>query len=248
MYVRKRNNPEVIETLLDYSVSTEDENAAIAAIEATRFMASAEHLGYFLGVIENTQNNQIRKAAEANAEETIKKGKSKATMESAVAAAYEKTNDKVIKHTYLRLLGEIGGERALEIVKENLASSDLNDNTAAIIALENWADTSGFRILIDFLASSPEEKLRNRAFRAAITQATMAPSDKSEDFWTQLRLEARTRDEEMKVVRGLANVDPAPWVYASLDTVIEQSENSDTVDIAERAKKRLAEVEKIRGN
>ena len=52
--LRKRENPAIISTLLDFARSTNDIKASVAAIEAVRFMATDDHFAEFIEIIQST--------------------------------------------------------------------------------------------------------------------------------------------------------------------------------------------------
>lgn len=243
--LRKRKNPAVIGTLLEFARSTDEMPAAVAAIEATRFMSTDIHLGEFLDIIKTTKNDMIRKAAEENAAEIIEKSGSKPALGQAVAQAHETETDDVIRHSLLRLLGRVGGETSLALAKENLNSEDVKDKIAAIVALGTWGDVSGFKALIEYLGTGPDLQLRARAYESAYQYLISSPENNSEELWTLLSTEAKTQDEQMKLVRGLANVSPEPWVFAMLGKFAsDDSEYDGVIDLAERAIVRLKDIQK----
>lgn len=241
--LRKRNNPAIIGTLLSFARSTDDTNAAVAAIEGTRFMSTDEHFQTFIEIIQSTQNETIRKAAEANAAEIIGKSSSKATLGDTLISAHDSASSDVIRHTMLRLIGGIGGEEPLELAKRNLDSEKTEDRIAAIVALGQWSDQSGFKALTGFLASGPELDLRNRAYASAYQYAMKSTGD-TEEIWTLLKAESKTQDEQLNLIRGIANVTPAPWAYSILESIVATADNDKVIDLAERAIVRLKDIEK----
>jgi hypothetical protein len=243
--LRKRANPAIIRTLLDFARSTQETNAAVAAIEATRFMATEEHFPVFIEIIQTTEEDLIRKAAEENAARIIEKSGSRSSLAGTLAAAHDAAFNDIIRHSMLRLLGRVGGDQALALARKNLESPTQADNIAAIIALGNWGDAEGFRTLITYLSSGPDLQLRTRAYDSALNFASNATAN-LEEIWTLLAGQSRTQDEQLKLVRGLANSEPEPWNYALLQNIIDNSEVDPAVDLAERAVIRLRDIERTR--
>lgn len=241
--LRKRKNPEVIRPLIAYARSTNDTNAAIASLEAVRFMATEEHFPEFIEIIQTTQNDAIRKAAESSADRIIDKTVSKDSLGAIVSAAYDNAFNDVVRHTMLRLLAGIGGEKSLALAKENLQSSETQNQIAAIVALGNWKDQSGFKALIEFIASSPELSLRKRAYDSAITYASES-TENLEENWNLIAEQAKTNDEHVKLVRGVATSRAEPWAFAILQGVAENSDDDKAIDLAERAIVHLKDVQK----
>ena len=241
--LRKRKNPEVIAKLLDYARSTDDPQAAVAAIEAVRFMATEKHFQTFIDIIQSTQDDSVRKAAEENATKIIAESSSKDSLGNVIATTYDNAFNDAVRHSMLRLIGGIGGEKALALTKKNLDSPDQGNKISAIVALGKWKDQSGYKVLIDYIDSDPEPDYRKRAFETAFGYASDA-TDNLEENWTLLAQQARTQDEELKVIRGLALSKPEPWSFALLEGISANSENDKAQDSAERAMAHLREVEK----
>ncbi|QTN31409.1 protein kinase [Akkermansiaceae bacterium] len=245
--LRRRENPAIIGTLLDFARSTDDKMASIAAIEATRFMAKDAQFAEFLDIMKSTKDDLIRKAAEENAAEIIGKTDSKAALGKAVAEAHESATEDVVRYSMLRLLGRIGGESSLALARKNLNSEDVKDKIAAIVALGIWADDAGFKELIAFLGTGPDLATRSRAFESAYQYASEKEGD-TKETWILLSTQAKTQDEQMKLIRGLANVKPEPWAFELLGKLEKESEYDRVIDLAERAIVRLKDIEKTQAN
>lgn len=245
--LRKRNNPAIIGTLLTFARSTKDVSAAEAAIQATRFMADDSHFAEFLEIIRTTQDPKILKESSENAVKIIEKSQAKAALSSTLVIAYESAPSVPVRHAMLRLLGRIGGDKALEITVKNLASEVEVDRIAAIETLGAWNDQTGYIKLIEFLQSAPPLPLRARAYDSALQHATAVESD-AQDVWTLLSTEAKTQDEQRKLILGIANITPAPWAYALLKGIADNSDNDQAVDLAERAIIRLQDIERTQGS
>lgn len=244
--LRKRNNPAIIGTLLDYARSTDDVAAAEAAIQATRFMADDSHFPEFLEIIRTTKESRLLKEAEENAARIIGKSSDKTALGSTLFSAYDSTTNDEVRHAMLRLIGRVGGDKALELVRKNLSSEAMKDKVAAIVTLGTWGDKTGYTELIAFLKSGPDLQLRGRAYDSALQNAIAAESDVQE-IWTMLASESKTQDEQLKLIRGLANVNPEPWAYAILQNIADNSDSDQAIDLAERAIIRLKDIERTQG-
>ena len=241
--LRKRKNPAIIGTLIDYARTTDDTKTAIAALEAVRFMATDEHFPAFIEVIQSTQNDGIRKAAEANAAKIMEKASSTDSLGDIVVAAHDNAFNDLVRHSMLRLLAGIGGEKALNLAKQNLESDETKNKIAAIVALGNWKDQTGFKALIDFIASGPELQLRGRAYDSAIGYASES-EENLEENWTLIAEQAKTQEEQIKLVRGVATSKPEPWAFTILEDIVNKSEDDKAIDLAERAIIHLNDVKK----
>lgn len=242
--LRKRNNPAIIGTLMKFARSTKDVQAAEAAIQATRFMADDSHFAEMLDIIKTSKEPRIVTAAEENAAKIIEKSKSKAALGTAIAAAYDSAPNDLVRHTMLRLFGRIGGEKALELVQQNLDSAEVKDKIAAIVALGVWGDRGGYTTLIGFLKTTTDLQIRTRAFNSAFEYAAQNESEIQEN-WTLLAAETKTQDEQLKLIRGMVNIKPAPWVYAIIQKFADSSEYDEVKDLAERATNKLKDIESI---
>ena len=245
--LRRRANPAIIGTLLEFARTTDEIPAAVAAIEATRFISTDTHFRQFLDTIKTTKHDMIRKAAEENAAEIIKKTASKPALGKAVAEAHEATSDAIVRYSLLRLLGRIGGDASLALAEKGLQSEDVKDKIAAIVALGTWADNSGFKALIKYLGTGPNLQIRSRAYASAYQYAAEKEGN-IEEIWTMLSTESKTQDEQLKLIRGLANVKPEPWAFALLKKFEDESEYDKVIDLAERAIVRLKDIQKTQGS
>lgn len=245
--LRKRKNPAIIDTLLEFARKTEDPKAAVASIEAVRFMVTDEHFPQFIQIMQTTDDDSVRKAAEGNAAKIIEKSSSKDALAAIVTAAHDTAFNDVVRHSMLRLMAGIGGESALALAKKNLESTEAKDKIAAIVSLGRWASQDGFKTLIDYLASGPELQLRSRAFDSAIEYASNS-KENAEENWTLLSEHAKTQEEQLKLVRGVATTTPGPWSFAILDQIIKSSDDDKTIDLAERAVVHLKDVQKTQSS
>jgi len=244
--LRKRKNPAVIGTLLDFAKSTDEPKAAVAAIEASRFMASDEHFPAFLEVIQTTDDDLIRKAAEENVATIIDKTSSKSILGQTLLSAYESASNDTIRHSILRLIGRTGGEQALALARDNLDSPDVKNNIAAIVALGSWTGQDGYKLLLKYLSTASDLQLRDRAFKSAF-QFTSQSTDNIQENWTLLAEQTKLQEEQLSLIRGLANIPPEPWNFAILQDIVANSDNDAAVDLAERAIIRLKDIQKIQG-
>lgn len=244
--LRKRNNPAIIGTLMKFARSTKDVQAAEAAIQATRFMADDTHFAEFLDIIKTSKETVILTAAEENAAKIIEKSKSKPALGTAVSAAYDSAPNDMVRHAMLRLLGHIGGDKALEMVQKNLDSPKKEDKVAALVALGVWADRGGYTTLIAFLKTATDLTIRARAFNSAFEYANRSETE-IQDNWTLLSAESKTQDEQLKLIRGLVNVKPAPWVYAIIQKFADSSQYEEVKDLALRAIDKLKDIESVQG-
>jgi serine/threonine protein kinase len=248
--LRMRKNPSVVPTLMNYARSTSDVRSAVSAIQAVRFMAGEEQFEPFLDVLQTTTQEEVRKATEDTMAEIIKKSAAKDRLAAKIAPAYDASINENVRHSILRLLGRCGGDKPLEIIKKALASDDLNLKFAALTSLGAWGDDGGFATLTGFLTSSQDEKLRGKAFEAALKfvsdpTRTHTPAGDQQQ-WTELNQLARTRAEQESVIRGLYNFDE-DWSLKLL-TNYSKSDDDRIVDLSQKAIEQVTERIRVKKN
>lgn len=241
--LKQRANPEIIETLLTFAKSTTEPESAVAAMEAIRATVKDEHFAEILDFI-SSDNNRMRTAAEENAVRIIRNSSKTGELGSRLIEKYSSASEDTVRHAMLRLLGRIGGEKAMGIVAENLASNDKKKQIAAIIALQNWSSRDGFLELVEFIPTTTELDIRARAFTSAY-QYSLEDQENTRENWTLLETKAKTQDEQIKVIRGVANVKPAPWAFALLKKIANTSDDEKAKDFAQRAIVRLRDRQKV---
>ncbi len=236
----KRKNPAIVQLLINYAKSAPEPRIALASIEACRELASEAHFQVFLDLLKNTTDEIIRKAAEDNIATIISKSGSSTLFRNPLISAYKASAIDAVKHATLRLLGRVGGEQALALVKETLKSPDPKTKMVALGALSNWVDSAGFDLLISQVASEPDPKNRKLAFDAAIKCAAQI-KDKPEEAWKKIAEQAKAEQDEIDLINALANYSPDPWVFDIVNNIIKTSANPKAVA---RAKGAIAHLEK----
>jgi hypothetical protein len=68
-----------------------------------------------------------------------------------------------------------------------------------------------------------------------------------QENWTLLSGEAKTQEEQLKLIRGLVNVKPEPWVYAIIQKFADSSQHEEVKELALRAIDKLKDIESVRG-
>ena len=242
--LRSRANPEVVETLLDFAKSTDEKESAVAAMEAIRPSATDKSFPEILGFI-SSDDNRMRTATEETAVKIIERSSSKGDLRARLTEAYNSASKDNVRHAMLRLLGRIGGDESMGLAKENLQSDDKKNQIAAIVALQNWSTRDGFLALTEFIPTSTELDIRARAFSSAY-QYSLEDAENAEANWSLLQEEAKTQDEQNKVIRGIANVEPAPWAFALLQKIVDTADDEKAVDFATRAIARLKDIQKVK--
>jgi serine/threonine protein kinase len=241
--LRKRKNPVVIPTLLEFCRSTGDTRAAIAAIEACRFMATDKEFSKYVEIVEYSTNSAIRQAAEANIGEILKKSPNRETLGQKIISAQATAVNDEVKYSLTRLLGPAGGAKAAEVVKKSLESENKIEQLAAAKALGAWADDTMFETLIEFIGKVTDDELLDRVFDAGYDflniEGRKREPDVSEDYWKMLAKAAKTPKQEMKIVLGLANNETDDWAVSVIEYFVDNSDDDKVKDKAEGAIDRI---------
>ncbi len=247
--LRRRKNPAIVPTLLAYASrpGLEPRNA-VAALQAVRHMAGDEQFEQFLAVLQGTEHDEVRAAAEDTMGQIIKRTSRRDSLTDRLIDAYEGATNEVVRHSLLRLLGRTGGEKALELVKKALAEP--RDQIAAIVSIGSWRDDTALPLLYDYISRTEDLPLRGRAFDsvtrfAAENEETLSP-EATRRLWENLASLAKTTDEQLKVIRGLLNHEGA-WSVAILEKY-RDSDNDRAADLADRALDAIEERRRVRGD
>ncbi|MBC8128322.1 MAG: hypothetical protein H8M99_14370 [Gloeobacteraceae cyanobacterium ES-bin-144] len=103
--LRNRANPSILPKMLEFSSSTEDPKLIAAALQSIRKISGDEQFGRFLKLLETSEDNQVRDAAEANMVEVIKKSKNIEALANMLKSSQESTSKGDVQKAIKRLLG-----------------------------------------------------------------------------------------------------------------------------------------------
>ena len=242
--LRKRKSAAAVPTLLDYALAANDPVLATAAVQAIRYTATQDQFPQLLDLVQTTANDGIRKAAEEALGEIIRKNARSSSLSGQLGSAYINASNMKVRESVLRLLARCGGDQAMMLVKSSLNSPELESKSAAISALGVWADESAYPILIDLLATSQDAQLRGKAFDSALLFASEPGSSRkpevSEALWTKLAAQAKTADQQKKLIGGLTDFGSQTWAYQLISAIAKNTTNDAAViQLAEQTLNRL---------
>jgi HEAT repeat protein len=112
------------------------------------------------------------------------------------------------KARLLAILSKLGGETALEAVRENLDAANEDVATAAVRALHDWPDPSPAPDLLRIIKTTENAVHKVLAFRGYVRMANMGgdrPMDETLGMYKQALNLATTVAEKKSVLSGLAN-------------------------------------------
>lgn len=242
--IAKRKNPKVVQKLVDFAKSATEQQSALAAIEACREVVADPHFETFLELMKNSKDDGMRKAAENNLTNILNKSSSSSLFRTPLVTTYNTSKSDSVRHATLRLLGRIGGDQALDFVKESLKSGDHKTKVAALGALGNWVDSEGFKILIEYISTEANPDNRKLAYNAAIKYAA-STEDKPEDAWKKIAEQAKTQEDQISLINALASYSADPWVFEIMNNIVKTSKIPAAVA---RAKEAIAYLEKMKKN
>jgi len=248
--IGQRKNPSTVPTLMAYAKSTDDTSAATAALKAVSNMADDSHFQQLLDFIQSSTNPSMRQAAEEAVVVIIKKSSNRAQLGSTLTTAYKSSTNEAARHSMLRLLGRTGDKSALDIVTQLLATNEIKEQIAALLALAAWGDESAFPVLMDFLSKTTDLSLRERAFDSTFKFITRTDLERDTSTrgnqWKALAAEAKLQMEQDKIVRELALNEKDEWVIPLVEKYVNESEYDRVIDLSERALDRLRERARLK--
>lgn len=123
----------------------------------------------------------------------------------------------------LPLLGRIGGQKALQAIKEGLKSDNPQVEEAAVRGLCNWPNKKVADDLLEIVKNSPSENYRIWALRAYVRVITMRESGPNLETLEKLKeaMELAERDDERRLIADRASairqVETVRWLLPMLD-------------------------------
>ncbi len=238
--LRRRGNPEIVTPMLDFAADTDNEEAAVAAIQSVRHMVDDSHFDRLLNTLQFTQSVEMRRAAEEAIIQVLENSDAADQYASRLRGVFNSSVNDDARHSALRLFGRIADENSLEIVRDVLNDGEIKDQIAAIMALAAWRNEEGFPVLISFFNRTNDNMLRGRAFDAALRFATRldereADPELRREVWTELVDNASSSEQQERVVRGLAINHRDDWVMPLIEDYTASDKPDRVIDVAENA-------------
>jgi len=184
------------------------EEVQVAAFTALGSLSGAEHLPTLVARLLDELGNDARGAAENAVVETAARIDDARVRVADLLAGLPESSG-VVKASLIRVLGRIGGSRALLAIRANYPSLDPDAADAAVRALANWPRPEVLDDLLMIARTSADETHPVLALRGYVRLVRL-PSDRSPARTFRMLEEAMTiatRPEEQKLVLGgLADV------------------------------------------
>jgi hypothetical protein len=209
---------QAVPALLD-AAQAGDRAVSVEAYKALTALAEPTHLPQLLDLLVAFPGEEGRKDAERAVSVVARKSEDAPTD---VIIARLADADTAARISLLNVLGQIGGDAALQTVRDAATHDDAGVREAAVRALTTWTDSAALEDLLALARTADTETLRILSLRAALRMLEqdsilsgntsfrrMRSLDKDLALYKEA-MELATRPEEKKLVlAGIANV-PTP--------------------------------------
>ncbi len=234
--------------LMQFINSNPKPESAVAALTAIRSMAADQHLPELLQLLQNTNENSVRKSSEEVIVNLVKKSSSRDTLASKIEPAYQSASAPEVKQATLRLLGATGTPKAQEVILGHLKGTDKIMQIAAADAAKNWPNESLLQPLLGIFDEVKDPMLRSRIFhscREVLLQESERTDDQTQDLWKLLATAAKLDAEQEAVIGSLvtnSDINEKPWVRAIIKNYEDTASSDRVIDRAGKAIDRLDEI------
>lgn len=214
-----------------------DSDVRQESVRALREVAGPEYVPALLELLKDAENDTELKAIEKTIVSVT--GKSPVRNAAVIIAAIDSAQDVRVRCSLLRVLGGIGDEDSLEMLRQALADEDMEVRTAAVRALGEWPDGKLAEELLDVAASIDDAKLKTLALRGAIRLIGLEsdrPVERTLELYEQAMKLATDASEKKLVLSGLADVHSFGALYLAYrcleDEQLREEAAAAMVDIA----------------
>lgn len=238
-----RQGQSALPALIQYAKEAPSEDSAAAALRAIKDIGGKDMVYDLLSVLEFTSSSTVRGAAEAAIANALEETSNPTLYDSDLSNAAKNAANDDNRRSLIRLLGHVGGSKANQTLEEALKSGDKYDMLAAIHALSKWPDNSVIEKMGKHLDETLDDDVRRETFSAAYTMVTdverkLEERDR-ETLWKLLARNARTEQEQLKVVNGISRRESASWAPVICGQIKENAISSRVSDEADRATDRI---------
>jgi len=188
------------------AASSNNADVSEAAFEALSDLAGAEDQKAVIDLLVNLKGNAARAEAERAVIAVSRKLDGEAATEPILAAM---GSSVAAKCSLLRVLGGIGGDRAYEVVRENLDDRNSKVRDTAVRTLADWPDATAARALLKIFKTTSNRTHRIVALRGCVRQLSTGSVASGEmlDICSELLADADRPDEKKQVLACLGKAD-----------------------------------------
>jgi HEAT repeat protein len=200
------------------------ENATVRhrAIQALGDLAEPQHVGAMVDLLLAAADASERDRVERAVWFVCRRIGEPEEQAAPVLAEFDGLSDQQ-QALLLPLLGRIGGQKALQVIRDGLKSNDEEVQEAAVRGLCNWPNKKVADGLLEIVKEAPQENYRVWALRAYIRVITMRESRPDLDTLARLKeaMDLAERDDERKLIANRASairhVETLRWLVPMLD-------------------------------
>jgi HEAT repeat protein len=191
--------------------ATEDENrqVRVEAIKALRTVAQPSDMSTLISLMLKAPGSSEESEFERTIVAVSRKVPEGQSQCEAVLAALSTASDMAAKGKLMSLLGKIGDEKALPVLRAALDDSDEKVQDAAVRGLSNWPSAAPGDDLLEVAKNSPNQVHRVLALRGYVRLIGLE-SDRDDDATIAMYQKAMdiapNANEKRMVLSGLANV------------------------------------------
>jgi HEAT repeat protein len=179
-----------------------DGPTATEAIRGLETLGDEKNLGLLVSLITKTQKDDVRGAAERALVGICARASDKDAVAAPLIAAVGGASGQA-KAALVRVLGRVGGQKALEPVKTALKDADAAVQDAAIRSLSEWPDGSAAADLLTLAQTEAKQTNQVLALRGYVRLISVGDRPVPEKVkMCQQALEAAKRPDEKRLILG----------------------------------------------
>lgn len=162
-----RGHEDAVPKLLEYVATSRDPELRTHSLNGIRLMGDPSQAGELLAILEGTDEEQVRQALERALVTMYRAQDSDQKRTGAVIRRLEEGNlEAADRQSLLRVLGYLGGEKALEFFTNALSNQPKDYQFEVLSALMHWPDHTAAPIIADLGLSTDDVALKAGAARA----------------------------------------------------------------------------------
>jgi len=206
--IRERNIVAGVQTLLK-TAQDPDSKVQRESFKVLKVIADQKYLPALVELLLNIKSTSVRSEAERTVAAVAHKIEDKNRQAEAVLAALPEVADTQKRCSLLSVLGRIGDDSALPVLRAALSSDNAKEQDAAIRALSDWPNSKPLNDLLKIAKTSQNEIHRIlvlRGFVHLLGRESDRPAKETIKLYQQAMDLAPSIPEKRMVLSGLANV------------------------------------------
>ena len=206
--VAKRRIASAVPALL---AAADDQNETIrrSALKSLRGVGEGANLPALVELLIRAKTDEERTEAETTIVAVAQKNSAGPDASAPIRAAYPTIKDASIKLSFISILGEIGSDSSLALLRTAIADQDKSISKAAIQALAAWPTPSPLLILLQQTQISKDDSIRALALTGYIRMIGLDehrdPAHTFSMYQDAMKRTSRLDDQKV-VLAGLSNV------------------------------------------